>query len=99
MATNNNPFVAKNGLAVGSSIDVIDSSGNWIGASGALHGATGVQGASGYVGSDGATGIQGLTGASGVDGATGPLQYITYGNIDMGTILSPANISIDLGTF
>lgn len=220
MATNNNKFLVKNGLAVGSSIDVINSDGQWIGATGSLHGATGPQGeqgasgiqgidgASGYVGSDGATGpagtdgatgpqgASGISGASGVldpvvttlevtdtleisrnsrdgvvalsipdgagvdgatggvwgvgqlifegnhptygiipsnddryslgnpsfawstlythainfsdsttlttapvDGATGPLQYITYGDIDMGTILQPANISIDLGTF
>ena len=132
MATTNNKFVAKNGLAVGSAIDVINSDGQWIGATGTLSGATGPQGAtgvqgidgaSGYVGSDGASGANGATGpqgeqgasgvsgvdgatgpqgeqgASGVSGSTGPLQYITYGNIDMGTILEPANISIDLGTF
>ena len=84
MATTDNKFLVKNGLAVGSSIDVINSSGEWVGASGTLQGATGISGASGYMGQD---------------GATGPLQYITYGNIDMGTILAPANISIDLGTF
>lgn len=84
MATNNNKFLVKNGLAVGSSIDVINSEGQWIGATGTLHGATGPQGeqgasgisgASGYVGSDGATGPQGDTGATGPQGevgATGP---------------------------
>ena len=74
MATQNNKFLVKNGLAVGSSIDVINSSGEWIGATGTLQGATGpqgasgvqgVDGASGYVGSDGATGPQGPTGATG----------------------------------
>jgi hypothetical protein len=80
LATNNNKFVVKNGLAVGSSIDVINSSGEWIGATGTLSGATGPQGvqgasgisgASGYVGSDGATGPQGVQGASGSTGLTG----------------------------
>ena len=47
MPTTNNKFLVKNGLAVGSSIDVIDSSGEWIGATGTLQGATGPQGASG----------------------------------------------------
>jgi len=80
LATNNNKFLVKNGLAVGSAIDVINTSGEWIGATGTLHGATGPQGAtgvqgidgaSGYVGSDGATGIQGIDGATGPTGATG----------------------------
>ena len=80
MATTNNKFLVKNGLAVGSSIDVINTSGEWIGATGTLHGATGPQGAtgvqgidgaSGYVGSDGATGSTGPVGATGLTGATG----------------------------
>ena len=72
MATNNNKFLVKNGLAVGSSIDVIDSSGNWIGATGTLQGATGPQGASGVQGIDGASGYVGSDGATGQTGATGP---------------------------
>jgi collagen type I alpha len=77
LATTDHKFVVKNGLAVGSSIDVINSSGEWVGATGALHGATGIQGASGisgasgYIGLDGATGIQGASGVQGNDGATG----------------------------
>jgi collagen type VII alpha len=80
LATTNNKFLVKNGLAVGSSIDVINTSGEWIGATGTLHGATGPQGAtgvqgidgaSGYVGSDGATGSTGPVGATGLTGATG----------------------------
>jgi hypothetical protein len=87
MATTNNKFLVKNGLAVGSSIDVINTSGQWIGATGTLHGATGpggvqgasgISGASGYVGSDGATGPQGASGVAGVDGATGPGGVWTY---------------------
>lgn len=72
MATTNNKFLVKNGLAVGSSIDVIDSSGNWIGATGTLQGATGPQGASGVQGIDGASGYVGSDGATGPAGATGP---------------------------
>jgi hypothetical protein len=93
LATSIKSFLVKNGLSVGGAsgiVDVIDSSGVWIGATGNLQGASGPSGASG---------IAGATGYMGQDGATGPLQYITYGNIDMGTILAPANISIDLGTF
>jgi hypothetical protein len=105
LATSNNKFLVKNGLSVGGAsgiVDVIDSTGAWIGATGTLQGASGPQGASGisgasgYVGSDGASGVKGDPGDT---GATGPLAYLTYGDIDMGTILEPANISIDLGTF
>jgi hypothetical protein len=99
LATSNNKFLVKNGLSVGGAsgiVDVIDSTGAWIGATGTLQGASGISGASGYVGSDGASGVKGDPGDT---GATGPLAYLTYGDIDMGTILEPANISIDLGTF
>ena len=65
MATTDHKFVVKNGLAVGSSIDVINSSGQWIGATGTLNGATGPTGATGTIGVDGATGSIGLTGATG----------------------------------
>jgi hypothetical protein len=82
VATTNSKFVAKNGLAVGTSIDVINSDGEWVGATGSLNGATGpagvdgatgsqgINGASGFVGSNGATGIQGASGSTGI-GATG----------------------------
>ena len=70
MATNNKKFVIKNGLAVGGAsgiIDIIDSNGTWVGATGILHGATGP------AGSNGATGA-GVNGASGLTGATGVIQ-------------------------
>ena len=66
MATNNSKFVVKNGLAVGSpSIEVINAQGEWIGATGTLHGATGPQG---------------VQGASGVGGGGGGVStnYFTY---------------------
>ena len=54
MATNDIKFIVKNGLAVGASgFEVINTQGEWVGASGA--------GQSPY----GATGVQGVTGASG----------------------------------
>jgi hypothetical protein len=86
LATTDHKFVVKNGLAVGSSIDVINSSGQWIGATGTLSGATGptgatgitgasgsqgINGASGFVGSNGATGSAGATGTNGASGITG----------------------------
>ncbi|NDB60016.1 hypothetical protein EB001_16435, partial [bacterium] len=71
MATENNKFLVKNGLAVGSSIDVINSSGEWVGASGTLQGATGVPGTNGATGPQGVQGIQGEQGASGATGLTG----------------------------
>ena len=84
MATTDNKFVVKNGLAVGSSIDVINSSGQWVGATGTLSGATGptgasgsqgINGASGFVGSNGATGSAGVQGASGSTGLTGATGF------------------------
>ena len=74
MATTNSKFLVKNGLAVAGStgaIDVINTSGQWIGATGSLSGATGAQGASGI---SGASGTIGVNGATGVAGATGALQ-------------------------
>ena len=74
MATNNKKFVIKNGLAVGGAsgiIDIVDSNGTWIGATGILHGATGP------AGSNGATGPAGTNGASGPSGATGIIQNWT----------------------
>ena len=80
MATTNNKFLVKNGLAVGSSIDVINSDGQWIGATGTLSGATGPQGASGAQGIDGASGYVGQDGATGQTGATGPGGVWSYIN-------------------
>ena len=89
MSTTNKSFVVKNGLAVGGAtgiVDVINSDGVWIGATGTLHGATGltgatgiqgasgtqgINGASGYVGSNGSTGATGVQGDQGSSGATG----------------------------
>jgi len=86
VSTTNKSFLVKNGLAVGGAsgiVEVIDTSGAWIGATGTLHGATGytgatgltgatgVQGASGSTGLTGATGVQGLQGASGATGTQG----------------------------
>jgi hypothetical protein len=71
LATQNKKFVIKNGLAVGGAsgiIDIVDSNGTWIGATGILHGATGP------AGSNGATGPAGANGASGPSGATGVIQ-------------------------
>lgn len=85
MSTTNSKFVAKNGLAVGSSyIDVINTDGEWIGATGSLHGATGPAGATGTAGNNGVNGATGptggvsnmsaflLVGATGNQGSTGP---------------------------
>ena len=80
MSTQNKSFVIKNGLSVGGAsgiVDVIDSTGQWIGATGTLQGAsgsTGLTGATGAQGPQGASGVQGVNGASGYvgsDGATG----------------------------
>ena len=84
MATNDIKFIVKNGLAVGASgFEVINTQGEWVGASGAgqsPYGATGVQGVTGAsgvtgeIGTDGASGVTGVVGASGTtgeDGATG----------------------------
>jgi hypothetical protein len=89
VSTTNKSFVVKNGLAVGGAtgiVDVINSDGVWIGATGTLHGATGltgatgiqgasgtqgINGASGYVGSNGSTGATGVQGDQGSSGATG----------------------------
>jgi len=73
LATQNKKFVIKNGLAVGGAsgiIDIVDSNGTWIGATGILHGATGP------AGSNGATGVS-VQGASGPSGATGIIQNWT----------------------
>jgi len=64
LATTNSKFLVKNGLAVAGStgaIDVINTSGQWIGATGTLSGATGVTGASGAAGATGVSGDRYLT--------------------------------------
>ena len=79
MATTNSKFLVKNGLAVAGAtgtIDVINTSGEWIGATGTLSGATGAAGANGASGIQGSSGVQGASGIQGasgvgVDGATG----------------------------
>ncbi len=56
MATTNSKFLVKNGLAVAGStgaIDVINTSGQWIGATGTLSGATGAIGPAGATGTSG----------------------------------------------
>ena len=80
MATTNSKFLVKNGLAVAGAsgtIDVINTSGQWIGATGILSGATGIQGASGISGASGTIGVDGATGPR---GATGPGGVWTYVN-------------------
>lgn len=103
MATYNNKFLVKNGLAVGSTsepISVIDENGNWVGATGILTGASGVSGASGYVGLDGATGVQGIDGATGYTGASGSGTTINLsGDVDLGTIYFPNPVDLDFGEF
>ena len=73
MSTINNKFLVKNGLAVGgaSGIDVINSSGVWIGATGNLSGATGQIGSQGVGGATGPQGVQGIQGIQGIQGAQG----------------------------
>jgi collagen type VII alpha len=91
LPTNDKKFNAGNGLAVGASgFPVIDTEGNWVGASGegqSPYGATGVRGntgatgAQGDSGASGATGVygeQGATGSIGTDGASGPTGEIGY---------------------
>ena len=60
-------FRVKNGLAVGT-VDIVNSSGDWIGNPTGLQGPTGAQGTTG---TQGATGAQGTTGSQGTTGATG----------------------------
>lgn len=76
--TNDIKFNVKNGLAVGDSgFEVINTSGEWVGASGpgqspyGATGAQGYQGATGETGLDGETGATGPNGEDGLDGATG----------------------------
>jgi hypothetical protein len=67
LATTNSKFLVKNGLAVAGStgaIDVINTLGQWIGATGTLSGATGVAGATGVSGATGTSGDRYLTTSS-----------------------------------
>jgi hypothetical protein len=68
--SNQNNFVVKNGLTVGTNT-VINSSGMWVGSSSGLIGATGSTGPIGATGI-GATGATGSTGPQGTTGSTGP---------------------------
>jgi hypothetical protein len=109
LATTNSKFLVKNGLAVAGStgaIDVINTSGQWIGATGTLSGATGASGAAGAAGatgSNGAQGASGAAGANGIDGATGAagagMLAFGVGDMDLGTIYFPNPVDLDFGVF
>lgn len=72
MATNDIRFRVKNGLAVGASgFGVINTDGEWIGASGPGQSPYGATGPAGVDGASGPTGEIGVDGASGVTGETG----------------------------
>ncbi|MFM8270416.1 MAG: hypothetical protein ACKN9V_09540, partial [Pseudomonadota bacterium] len=72
MATNDIRFKVKNGLAVGASgFGVINTDGEWIGASGPGQSPYGATGPAGVDGASGPTGLTGTDGASGVTGQTG----------------------------
>jgi len=79
LATQNKTFVVKNGLAVGGAsgiTNVINPNGEWVGATGTLHGATGpagANGATGVAGTTGPTGASGVQGLNGASGSTGPI--------------------------
>ena len=82
LPTNDIKFNVKNGLAVGASgFEVINTAGEWVGASGpgqSPYGATGAQGtygASGITGDAGTDGASGATGIEGTQGATGIEGY------------------------
>ena len=82
MATNDIKFNVKNGLSVGASgFEVINTAGEWVGASGpgqspyGATGAQGVHGASGITGDVGIDGASGATGTNGTQGATGIEGY------------------------
>ena len=72
MATNDIRFKVKNGLAVGASgFGVINTEGEWIGASGPGQSPYGATGPTGIDGASGPTGQTGTDGASGITGETG----------------------------
>lgn len=79
LPTNDIKFNVKNGLAVGASgFEVINPSGEWVGASGAgqsPYGATGARGETGATGAAGTDGASGITGNGGATGATGILGF------------------------
>ena len=68
--SNQNNFVVKNGITVGTT-NVINSSGAWVGPNSGLQGATGVTGSTGPTGSAGAPGATGITGPTGPTGGVG----------------------------
>ena len=68
--TTNDPFIVRYGLSVGGN-NVISSSGQWVGPSSGLVGATGATGVTGPTGPTGPTGNQGPNGATGATGITG----------------------------
>lgn len=84
MATTNKKFNVKNGLSVGGAsgiTDVINEQGQWVGATGTLHGATGAtgpQGASGVAGATGPAGSGTGGGWSVVTGSTGATSGSNY---------------------
>jgi len=75
VATNDIKFNVKNGLSVGASgFEVINTAGEWVGASGpgqSPYGATGAQGTYGASGITGDAGIDGASGATGIEGTQG----------------------------
>jgi len=81
LPTNDIKFNVANGLAVGASgFEVINTAGEWVGASGPGQSPYGATGADGTYGASGPTGEQGTTGqqgSQGLDGATG-FTGITY---------------------
>ena len=68
--SNQNNFIVKNGLTVGTT-NVINSSGAWVGPNSGLVGATGPTGPTGPTGATGPVGLTGPTGPTGATGITG----------------------------
>jgi hypothetical protein len=73
VATNKN-FKIKNGLTVGD-VEIVSSTGEWVGPSSGLVGPPGVDGINGLNGIDGVNGINGLNGIDGAPGANGLSAY------------------------
>ena len=72
LPTNDIKFNVTNGLAVGASgFEVINTAGEWVGASGPGQSPYGATGAQGVTADTGATGVQGASGVIGVDGSQG----------------------------
>ena len=68
--SNQNNFIVKNGLTIGTT-SVINSSGAWVGPNSGLVGATGPTGPTGPTGATGPVGLTGPTGPTGATGITG----------------------------